>query len=144
MTTYPVEVVIEEYEGLLPGMNVTAEIITEEATDVVRIPVAALSRGDVVLVTQEYAQKIGAQQAQEEGSATAQAGEIVTLGTEPQGYVWLKVETGLSDGDYVEVTAGLEEGAQVYVSSSVQSSSDSTQGSGMGMPGGMGMGSGGF
>ncbi len=142
VTTYPVEVVIEEYEGLLPGMNVTAEIITEEATDVVRIPVAALSRGDVVLVTQEYAQKIGAQQAQEEGSATAQAGEIVTLGTEPQGYVWLKVETGLSDGDYVEVTAGLEEGAQVYVSSSVQSSSDSTQGSGMGMPGGMGMGSG--
>lgn len=38
VTTYPVEVVIEEYEGLLPGMNVTAEIITEEVTDTVRIP----------------------------------------------------------------------------------------------------------
>ena len=71
VTTYPVEVVIEEYEGLLPGMNVTAEIITEEVTDTVRIPVAALSRGDLVLVTQEYAQQIGAQQAQEEGAAAS-------------------------------------------------------------------------
>lgn len=141
VTTYPVEVVIEEYEGLLPGMNVTAEIITEEVTDTVRIPVAALSRGDLVLVTQEYAQQIGAQQAQEEGAAaSAQPGEIVTLGTEPQGYVWLKVESGLTDGEYVEITAGLEEGAQVYVSTSAQSGSESTQ-SGMGM-GGMGMGAG--
>ena len=141
VTTYPVEVVIEEYEGLLPGMNVTAEIITEEVTDTVRIPVAALSRGDLVLVTQEYAQQIGAQQAQEEGAAAlAQPGEIVTLGTEPQGYVWLKVESGLTDGEYVEITAGLEEGAQVYVSTSAQSGSESTQ-SGMGM-GGMGMGAG--
>ena len=141
VTTYPVEVVIEEYEGLLPGMNVTAEIITEEVTDTVRIPVAALSRGDLVLVTQEYAQQIGAQQAQEEGAAaSAQPGEIVTLGTEQQGYVWLKVESGLTDGEYVEITAGLEEGAQVYVSTSAQSGSESTQ-SGMGM-GGMGMGAG--
>lgn len=141
VTTYPVEVVIEEYEGLLPGMNVTAEIITEEVTDTVRIPVAALSRGDLVLVTQEYAQQIGAQQAQEEdAAASAQPGEIVTLGTEPQGYVWLKVESGLTDGEYVEITAGLEEGAQVYVSTSAQSGSESTQ-SGMGM-GGMGMGAG--
>lgn len=141
VTTYPVEVVIEEYEGLLPGMNVTAEIITEEVTDTVRIPVAALSRGDLVLVTQEYAQQIGAQQAQEEGAAaSAQPGKIVTLGTEPQGYVWLKVESGLTDGEYVEITAGLEEGAQVYVSTSAQSGSESTQ-SGMGM-GGMGMGAG--
>lgn len=141
VTTYPVEVVIEEYEGLLPGMNVTAEIITEEVTDTVRIPVAALSRGDLVLVTQEYAQQIGAQQAQEEdAAASAQPGEIVTLGTEPQGYVWLKVESGLTDGEYVEITAGLEEGAQVYVSTSAQSGSESTQ-SGMGM-GDMGMGAG--
>ena len=131
----------EDESDLLPGMNVTAEIITEEVTDTVRIPVAALSRGDLVLVTQEYAQQIGAQQAQEEGAAaSAQPGEIVTLGTEPQGYVWLKVESGLTDGEYVEITAGLEEGAQVYVSTSAQSGSESTQ-SDMGM-GGMGMGAG--
>lgn len=133
VTTYPVDVVIEQYEGLLPGMNVTAEIVTQEVNDVVCVPVSAVMRGDVVLVTQEYAQQIGAQQAQSDDAqrnpaAQAQPGEVVTMGTEPEGYVSLKVQTGLSNGDYVEITAGLEEGAQVYISSQSQATNGQTAG----------------
>ena len=64
VTTYPVKVIVSEYEGLLPGMNVNAEIISEQVTDVLKIPVAALSRGNLVLVTQEYADSIGAVKAE--------------------------------------------------------------------------------
>ncbi len=60
VTTYPVDVIIEEYEGLLPGMNVNADIISEQATDILKIPVNTVSRGNLVLVREEYAKSIGA------------------------------------------------------------------------------------
>ncbi len=50
VTVYPVTVVISEYEGLLPGMNVDAEIVISNASDVLMIPVNAVSRGGLVLV----------------------------------------------------------------------------------------------
>ena len=51
ITTYPVTVRIDETDGLLPGMNVDAEIVVSSADDVLSIPSAAVSRGDMVLVT---------------------------------------------------------------------------------------------
>ena len=50
VASYPVTIKISEYEGLLPSMNVNANIIVEHASDVLAIPVAAVSRGDMVLV----------------------------------------------------------------------------------------------
>ena len=50
VTTYTIEVQIEEYGELLPGMNVDAEITVEEAQDVVTIPVNAVNRGDIVFI----------------------------------------------------------------------------------------------
>ena len=50
VTTYPVTIEIEEYGGLLPGMNVNAEIVVQEAINVLYIPVAAVTRGNMVLV----------------------------------------------------------------------------------------------
>ena len=50
ITTYPVTVKVEKYGNLLPGMNVTGTIITEEADDVLIIPSVALFRGNVVYV----------------------------------------------------------------------------------------------
>ena len=50
VTTYPIEVQIEDTEGLLPGMNVSTEIIVNQVEDVVAIPVGAVVRGDKVLV----------------------------------------------------------------------------------------------
>lgn len=50
VTVYPVTIVISEYEGLLPGMNVDAEIDISNAKDVLMIPVNAVTRGNLVLV----------------------------------------------------------------------------------------------
>ena len=38
-TSYPVKIVIEEYEGLIPGMNVNTEIILEEAENALVVPI---------------------------------------------------------------------------------------------------------
>ncbi len=53
VTVYPVTIVISEYDGLLPGMNVDAEIDISNATDVLMIPVNAVTRGNLVLVAED-------------------------------------------------------------------------------------------
>jgi len=178
VTYYPVEVVIESYEGLLPGMNVTADIVVDEKHGILRIPISAVSRGDVVLITKEYADSIGATypqpraegeqvrspdgqqqqgqsrppegqqqrqppasgqqqsgaQSQSQGAGApvtrtigAPAGSLVDRPGNPTGYVWLKVETGMSDGTNIEITAGLREDAVVYIlPSSIGTSSNNT------------------
>ena len=50
VTSYPVTIRIDDTEGLLPGMNVQAEIIVSHSSNVLAIPVSALSRGNRVLV----------------------------------------------------------------------------------------------
>jgi HlyD family secretion protein len=50
VTAYPVTIVINDAEDLWPGMNVSAKIIVNSAQDVLRVPVTAVSRGNVVLV----------------------------------------------------------------------------------------------
>ena len=44
ITSYPVTVRIDETDGLLPGMNVDAEIVLEEAADTLAIPSSAVTR----------------------------------------------------------------------------------------------------
>ena len=118
ITAYPVTVRIDETDGLLPGMNVDAEIVIEESRDTLAIPCGALNRGDTVLITA--------------GSPSA----VNALDPEaPEGYVYVEVETGVSDGSYIEATSGLQEGDTVaYIQ--VSSSGDSGMMMG-GMPGGM-------
>ena len=118
ITAYPVTVRIDETDGLLPGMNVDAEIVIEESRDTLAIPCGALNRGDTVLITA--------------GSPSA----VNALDQEaPEGYVYVEVETGVSDVSYIEATSGLQEGDTVaYIR--VSSSGDSGMMMG-GMPGGM-------
>lgn len=95
VTQYPVSVRIDEVGDLLPGMNVTGEIITDEVTDVIAVPVDALMRGNVVYVKDE--------------SVKEAVGEV------PIGFREVKVETGLSDEGYIEIKKGLDEDVEVYV-----------------------------
>lgn len=115
VTSYPVTVRIDETDGLRPGMNVDAEIILEEAEDVLSVPVEAVNRGGLVLITRDSP------------SASAAAEQEA-----PEGYVYITVETGVSDDSYIQVISGLQEGDTVaYVSSS--------GGNSMAFPGGMGV-----
>ena len=90
-TTYPVTIRIDDTGDLLPGMNATAEIVTESADNVLSVPNAAITRGNYVLVTKD-------------SPSAANADDSMTA---PDGYVYVKVETGVSDDDYIAVTSGL-------------------------------------
>ena len=83
-----------EYGALPPGVNVNAEIVVEQATDSIAVPNAAVERGDVVLVTTE----------------SPSAANAIADMTAPDGYVYVQVETGVSDNNYTEITSGLQEG----------------------------------
>lgn len=120
-TTYPVTVRIMETEGLLPGMNVDAEIFLSAAENVIAVPNGAVNRGNTVLVTKNSP-----------SAANALEQEA------PEGYVYVAVTTGESDDSYIEITSGLQEGDTVAY---IRTSSGNGFGMGMmpgGMPGGFG------
>lgn len=125
ITSYPVTIRIDETEGLLPGMNVDAEIVIEEVSDVLSVPNAAVSRGrgniSQVLVT---ATSPSASSALEDQDA-------------PEGYVYVWVETGVSDDDYVQIVSGLQQGDTVAYIPQAGSSGGMMFGMMGGMPGGM-------
>lgn len=74
--------------GPLPGMSVSAKVITKSRPNVVRVPVGAVSEGDQP--------------------------EIMVQG--PSGAVTSRpVEVGLSSPDFVEITSGLKAGERVVV-----------------------------
>ena len=121
ITTYPVTVRIDDTDGLLPGMNVDAEIVIAEKDGVLAVPSGAVNRGNTVLVTSDSP---SASNALEQEA--------------PEGYVYVQVETGISDNSYTEILSGLQEGdtvAYIAVSGSPN---------GMGMMGGMPGGGGGM
>ena len=95
-TSYPVTIRIDETKGLLPGMNVDARIVIESKTGVLAIPNDALLRGSRILMKSiEPAQD--------------------TATDAPEGFRYVRVETGVSDNDYIEITSGLSEGDEVAI-----------------------------
>ena len=93
LTSYPVTVKIEKTGGLLPGMNVKAEILLNSAKNVLVIPAAAVARGNIVLITADSPSAVNA-----------------TGDEAPEGFVYVPVITGLSDENNVEICSGLQEG----------------------------------
>lgn len=114
-TSYPVTVKITDTDGLLPGMNVDAVIVLSEADDVLSVSSAAINRGDTVLIT----------------SDSPSASNAVKKEKAPDGYVYVKVETGVSDDDYIEITSGLQEGDKVAYLKASSSSGETTSSTGL-------------
>ncbi len=90
VTTYPITVTLEEFGELLPGMNINASVVLQQADEVLIVPMNAVGRGNMLLV---------------EGTE----GEPSELA----GYCWRRVELGLNDDYYVEVISGLAEGEKI-------------------------------
>jgi len=102
VTTYPITVTLDDFGALLPGMNINATVVLQQAEDVLLVPMNAISRGNMLLV---------------EGAE----GEPSDL----PGYTWRQVELGLNDDYYVEVLSGVQEGEKYAVSTGAASSGDS-------------------
>ena len=108
-TTYPVSVAVDgdgsalAQTGLYPGMNVSANIIVEEAGSVLCVPVDAVSRNNTVLVAGD--------------GALDEKGNIV----DPTKLVEREVTVGRNNSDYIEILSGLTEGETVYIQNSASS-----------------------
>mgnify|MGYP000845605850 FL=1 len=139
-TTYPVTIRIDDTGDLLPGMNATAEIEVSSASNALAVPNGSVVRGNYVLVTKD----------------SPSAANAVQDMTAPDGYVYVKITTGTSDNDSIEVTGGLQEGDTIAYDADAaekQNASDSMEfmvgpggsggpGRGNGGPGGGGPGGG--
>ena len=104
-------------------MNIDAEIEVSSAKDVLAVPIAAVMRGDIVYVAGEKTEPDD---------------------RAPEGYKTVKVETGVSDSEFIEIISGLFEGDVVRMeivapqNNEMQMMPGMPGGIGGGMPGGMG------
>ena len=94
VTTYPVTVLIEDGGDLLPGMNVSADIMVEKIENVLAVPLSAVARGNTVMVLAE--------------NGYDKDGKV-----DPSKLTTVEVEIGRSNQDYVEILSGLEDGDTV-------------------------------
>jgi HlyD family secretion protein len=134
VTTFAVRIVLDNENGLLkPGMNADVEILVAERRDVLAVPMGALRTERDVSTS---AKLLGVDEAvvRQQLAAAGKAG-AAPGGTTPaagdDGYrfesrYWVfvsrdgkpvaqRVTTGLTDLDYSEVIAGLEENDPVYI-----------------------------
>lgn len=96
ITSYPVLVKVDSFGGLLPGMNVSGNIIIEHADNVLTVPSSALQRDNILYIQTKDSVK----------------SDDPTI---PDGFKAVTVEIGLNDGANVEIKSGLKEGDMVYI-----------------------------
>ncbi|MBR4030044.1 MAG: efflux RND transporter periplasmic adaptor subunit [Clostridia bacterium] len=124
VTTYPVTVIINNPEGLIPGMNVEAKIVVESSKNTLMIPATALNRGNTVWVSEK--------------SPSAKNGKKSENSDLHKGYVEVPVKVGISNDSFVEILSGLSEGDEIEITTVVSNIfTDMMQGH---MQGGMGSG----
>ena len=92
-TTYPVTVRVDQPGPLMPGMNASAKIEVGRAENALAVPAAALVRGGYLLVT----------------DTSPSAARPAPGMQAPAGYVYVAVEPGLSDNDFLEIKSGIQE-----------------------------------
>lgn len=124
VTVYPVTVTLEECDELLPGMNVTAQIITQEANDTLRAPISCVSRNDMLLIDEASAKSLNAETA--ESIQSAEVGQIIKS-DDYKGYYFLKVESGLSNSSYTAILDGAKEGLTVYAVSNASGNTNNSE-----------------
>ena len=140
VTTYTIDVQIDEYGDLLPGMNIDAEIVVEEAENVLTVPMNSVNRGNIVFVKDDgklhtndvtdmlkdegddNAKGKGAGDGKKPDSKSASApqggGNDLTANLPrnievPEGYRAIVIEAGINDADYIEIKSGLSDGDMV-------------------------------
>lgn len=113
-TSYPVTVVIDDPQNLLPGMNVSAKIVVERAENVLIVPVEAVTRG--------------ADGGEVTVALSGALSEDGTLVVDPTRLETRAVKLGRGNSDYIEITEGLELGEKVVYQNQVSSFMDQMMG----------------
>jgi HlyD family secretion protein len=90
VVTFPVRISLEDSEGLKPGMNTSVRIIVAKKSDVIRLPLEAVTTND-------------------EDQA------FVTVLDESGQETEVEVETGLENAERIEIVSGIEAGARVVL-----------------------------
>ena len=103
ITSYTVTVELENAPEIYAGMNVDADIQITSIHDVMRVPLSAVRKGNVVY------KKVADEAYQDEDSSV------------PMGYQKVKVEIGQNNSDYIEIVSGLNEGDIVLIDKLTQS-----------------------
>lgn len=135
VTTYPVTIVVNDPDGLIPGMNVSANIIVEKKENVVRIPASALKRGNLVAVQLKPGEK-ASEPTTPDGKEAPKNSKMMP-NVAPDGFKLVQVKIGLSNEDYIEVLEGISPGDVVQVTSAEIVDNNPFPGMSGGMPGGM-------
>ena len=106
VTTYDVTVMVDDRKDMMSGMNVDAEILIEESSDTLMIPVEAVKK-----ISSKYVVMVK----DDEGNLSPQ-----------------QIEVGIVNESYVEVVSGLLEGDTIYYNEIV---SEDGEDAGIMMPG---------
>lgn len=121
-TTYPITIQIDETDGLLPGMNVDAEIVLQSYENILCVPSQAVIRPNRVLVpTTEADKKTNAKPDSKNDTKSntknnTQPNARANMQFEaPEGYKYVEVTVGVSDNNYTEIKSGLSEGDLVAI-----------------------------
>ncbi len=138
VTVFTVELTIDEPGNLKSGMNVNANILVNEAENVVAIPEEALmsvkgSTASVLVKTDKKTENKNERPTQNT-KKEADSKEMSAKGVKdfegapnrknniPEGYEIRMVEVGISNGSYIEIISGISEGETVaYIPSSTGS-----------------------
>lgn len=112
VSTFDVTITTEKVHGLKAGMTVDAEIIAAHRQDVLLLPMAAIQYNNdksfVMTVQGDYGDR-----------------QNETKDNRKQPSAMVEVKTGLSNGEYIEILSGINEGDRVMVPSSGNGSNSS-------------------
>lgn len=103
IASYTVTVELENTPEIYAGMNVDAEIQITSVPNVLRVPLSAVRKGNIVY------KKASTETYQDEDTSV------------PMGYEKVKVEIGQNNSDYIEIVSGLAEGDVVLIDKLTQS-----------------------
>lgn len=118
MTTYPVILSVENMAGTLqPGQGLNYSFVTTESVDCVTVPIQCVKS---IVDTDGNPQKVVFVKADEKPENAVEFempeyyGEYPPYPSAEEGYWPVPVETGISDRYNIEITAGLEAGAEIF------------------------------
>jgi HlyD family secretion protein len=123
-TKFEVRILIDEKEAFRPGMSVTAEVESRYRTNVLSVPIQAVTTRMEASAKLE-AEKAAANpedKAPEKDDSTSKAKKDIATGIEEIVFIVngssvlkRKVERGISDDNYTEIVSGLEENEEVVI-----------------------------